>query len=286
MSRKNANIYFFAEGHGPPIVVLHGGPGLDHSYLLPPLEPLKQKHRLIFYDQRCSGQSGGETTAEEVSLDRFQSDLEALRKGLDLDQFTLLGHGWGALLALHYAARHPQHLRSLILVCPMPVTVHARQLYAQRSIQARSAEEQEALAKLASSEGVLRGKTDAINAYFALWFRSHFADPAQADQLPFTFHAHTAKNSLLVLSLMLRDLEKVNVDQELPKVTVPTLIVAGDSDLVPVEEAEQLRSALPNAQLAVMQHVGHFPFIESPEALFAHIEEFLSRQSTKPEQRP
>lgn len=286
MSRKRANIYFFAEGHGPPIVVLHGGPGLDHSYLLQPLEPLKRKHRLIFYDQRCSGQSGGEATAEEVSLDRFQSDLEALRKGLDLDPFTLLGHGWGALLALYYAARHPQHLRSLLLVCPMPITVQARQLYAQRSIQARSSEEQETLAKLAGSEGVLRGKPDAINAYFTLWFRSHFADPAQADQLQFAFNANTAKNSLLVLSLLLRDLEKVNVAQELPEITVPTLIVAGDSDLVSVEDAEQLQSALPNAQLAVMQHVGHFPFIESPEALFALIEDFLHRQSTNPEQRP
>src|SRR2546425_8806450 len=106
-------------GDGPPVVVLHGGPGAHHDYLLPQYDLLARRRTLLYYDQRGGGRSpvGRDTP---VGWREDVADLEALRRHWSIDRLTLLGYSWGGLLALLYWLEHPEQVERLALVSPAP----------------------------------------------------------------------------------------------------------------------------------------------------------------------
>ena len=106
-------------GAGEPIVVVHGGPLLEHGYLLEHLEPLAEDYELIFYDQRLSGRSAARADPGSIRLATLVDDIEALREALELGRIHLMGHSWGGMLAMRYAIAHPDNLRSLLLLDSM-----------------------------------------------------------------------------------------------------------------------------------------------------------------------
>ena len=106
-----------AEAAGDTVVVLHGGWGAEHAYLLDPLLPLADGTRFVFYDQRGSLRSPAPDST--ISLGRLVADLEALREDLGLGQMTLAAHSMGNHLAYAYLAAHPERVRGLVLVGPV-----------------------------------------------------------------------------------------------------------------------------------------------------------------------
>src|SRR5262245_5426872 len=117
-----ASLYARAIGQGPPVVVLHGGPDFDQRYLLPDLDRLADGFRLIYYDQRGRGRSAEGVRPEDVTLASDVEDIERVRQHFRLEAPALLGHSWGAALALEYALRHPTRASRLILMNPAPVS--------------------------------------------------------------------------------------------------------------------------------------------------------------------
>ena len=96
---NDVQLYYKIIGEGEPIVVLHGGPGFDHNHMLPFVE-LANDYKVIFYDQRATGNSTGNVDVNSITVDNFVEDLEGLRKKLNLGRVTLVGHSWGAMLAM------------------------------------------------------------------------------------------------------------------------------------------------------------------------------------------
>ncbi len=92
-------IYYVEFGKGPPLMVVHGGPGADHTYFLPWLLPLARTHRLIFIDERGSGQSERLQDASKYTVENMADDVEAVRVALGLGKISLLGHSYGGVLA-------------------------------------------------------------------------------------------------------------------------------------------------------------------------------------------
>lgn len=117
-----ASLYARAIGQGQPIIVLHGGPDFDHGYLLPDLDRLKDAFRLIYYDQRGRGRSADHVRPEDVTLASDVADLDTVSRHFRLDAAALLGHSWGAVLALEYGVRHPTRVSHLILMNPAPAS--------------------------------------------------------------------------------------------------------------------------------------------------------------------
>jgi len=108
-------IYYVEFGKGQPLVVLHGGPGADHTYFLPWLLPLARTHRLIFIDERGSGRSERLQDASKYTIENMAGDVEAVRVALNLGKIDLLGHSCGGVLAEAYALKYQQNLNHLIL---------------------------------------------------------------------------------------------------------------------------------------------------------------------------
>ena len=111
---RDVSLFVKVMGQGYPLVLMHGGPSLDHTTLLP-LEPLADQYTLIFYDHRCNGRSEG-ADASTMTMDNLTADADALRQELGYDQWIVLGHSFGGNVALEYALRYPQRLSRLILM--------------------------------------------------------------------------------------------------------------------------------------------------------------------------
>ena len=118
-------------GSGPPTVVLHGGPGAHHDYLLPGFDALAKGRELIYYDQRGGGRSPV-SRETPVGWREQVADLEALRQVWRLEQLSLAGYSWGGLLALLYTVEFPDRVARLALVSPAPAWREARVEFERR----------------------------------------------------------------------------------------------------------------------------------------------------------
>src|SRR2546430_823730 len=112
-------------GSGPRVVVLHGGPGAHHDYLLPQYDLLAKRRELFYYDQRGGGQS---PVSRDTPVGWWEhvADLDALRLHLGTERLTLCGYSWGGLLAVLYLLEHPEHIERLALVSPASLTLTYR----------------------------------------------------------------------------------------------------------------------------------------------------------------
>ena len=111
---RDVSLFVQVVGQGNPLLLMHGGPGLDHTDLLP-LQPWADQFTLIFYDHRCNGSSAG-AAVESMTWENLTADAEALRQTLGFDKWTVLGHSFGGNVALEYALRYPSSLSHLVLM--------------------------------------------------------------------------------------------------------------------------------------------------------------------------
>src|SRR5215472_11858336 len=108
-------LYVKTVGHGPPLVVVHGGPGASHDYLLPNLYRLATSYRLVFIDERGSGRSPRLEDPKQYTVEKMADDVEAVRAALNLGKIALLGHSYGGVVVQAYAFKYQVNLSHLIL---------------------------------------------------------------------------------------------------------------------------------------------------------------------------
>lgn len=173
---ENARLYYRETGQGKPVIVLHGGPDFDHSYLLPEMDRLADSFHLIYYDQRGRGKSAGNVQPGDVTMWSEVEDLERARGYFGLDSVTLLGHSWGALLAMEYALRHPRQVSGMILINPAPAYREDYRVFRQDRLR-RAPEDMERLEALRSDARYQEGDSDTVAAYYRIHFRAALRRP-------------------------------------------------------------------------------------------------------------
>ncbi len=271
-----ARLFYRALGEGPPVLVLHGGPAMEHSYLLPGLEPLARERRLVFYDQRGSGRSEAPLDSASITLENFLADIDSVRAALGHERVTLLGHSWGGLLAVLYASSRPERVRSLVLMSTIEPGQRYRTETAERQRAAQSPEDSAAISELVASEAFQRRDRDAVNQLYRLSFRSSLADPRRAEELPVSFTERTARAAGTLPALLLGPVAPYDYWDRLPEITAPTLVVHGADDPIPPDMAREVAEKIPDARVVVLDDAGHFPFLEAPDTLFGAIRAFLA----------
>ena len=273
---SGARLYYESIGRGDPIVVVHGGPGMDHAYLRPGMDPLATTHRVVFFDQRGGGRTEGEANSRTVTLDLFIADITALADSLRLGRFTLVGHSFGGLVAMHYAARHPERLRALVLMN----TVEPGRKYTipmtDMMMKRRTAEDQAETQRLMQSDAMKRRDTSAVNAMLRLSFRSLFADRARADQLRLSLDPRTVNNMANVATNLIRSMGTFDFWPVAARIASPTLIIQGAEDAMPLQMLRELQQTIPGSELVLVNDAGHFPYIEQPGPTFAAIRRFIA----------
>lgn len=258
------------------MLVVHGGPGMDHSYFLPQMEALAQDRQLIFYDQRASGRSSDQGVPGIYSVEGLVGDLEGVRESLELEKVHLMGHSWGAWVALQYAIRYPGRLRSLILVSPGNPSSDTREaenaLLAARMTREDSLE----MTALMATEAFQEKTPEALADWYRIMYRPTFHDPNKVDQLTLAFEpGHYEKAQ--ALNEMNMDPQYISYDLKpfLHLIKCPVLLIYGESDPMKDLSGPTLETYLLKSKKVVLPESGHFPFVEQPEAFMEAVEAFL-----------
>lgn len=258
-------------GDGPPVVVLHGGPGAHHDYLLPGFDRLATGRTLIYYDQRGGGRSAVPRDVP-VGWREQVADLEALRQLWGLEQLALVGYSWGGLLALLYALEHPDRVSHLALVSPAPCWRAARAEFESR-FAARSAAPRIAAmrAELAASGLKDRDPEAYRRRLFELSVAGYFHDPGKVGDLtPFRVTGRTQQD-------VWESLGDFDLRPRLGSLRVPAIVLHGDDDPIPAESAETLARGL-GAPFHLLPDCGHVPQVEALERFTELLDGFLPRR--------
>lgn len=283
-------IYYVEFGQGQPLVVLHGGPGADHTYFLPWLLPLARTHRLVFIDERGSGQSERLQDVTKYTIENMADDVEAVRVALHLGKIDLLGHSCGGVLAEAYALKYQQNLRHLILNSTFASTREMNEVLA-REKAAMPADKLARLNELEQAGLFGKGAPWEHGRYPAeyetlAWGWGYFpflygARPA-ADYDPATGNAPTnwelyremwGSHGEFVIDGNLKSVEWVD---RLPTIHVPTLIVVGDHDECDPSLSKEMHEKIAGSKLAIIPNAGHMNFIDQPEMWQKAVGGFLS----------
>jgi proline iminopeptidase len=283
-------IYYVEFGKGPPLVVLHGGPGADHSYFLPWLLPLARTHRLIFIDERGSGKSERLEDTSKYTIEAMADDVEAVRVALNLGKIDLLGHSCGGVLAEAYALKYQEHLSHLILNSTFPSTTEMNAVLAREKAAMSPAK----LARINELEqDGLFGKGEIwehgrySDEYEKLaWGPGYFPflygarpdssyDPAQGNA-PTNWELYRemwGSHGEFIIDGNLKSVEYVD---RLPTIYVPTLVMAGDHDECDPSLAREMHEKIAGSKLVILPNAGHMNFVDQPQMWQKAVEGFLA----------
>ncbi len=265
---RGVDIFERRIGSGPPTVVLHGGPGAHHDYLLPGFDALARGRELIYYDQRGGGRSPASREAP-VGWQEQVADLEELRMVWRQEQLTLVGYSWGGLLALLYAIEYPQRVVRLALVSPAPAWRSARIEFERRFAERNLAPNlQRQRAEL--RESGLRERDPAAYAQrlFELSVAAYFHNPDRARELtPFRVTGRTQQE-------VWASLGDYDLRPAVSRLSIPTVVLHGASDPIPLEAAQTLAELL-GAEFHPLPECGHVPYVEARDEFVRLVDGFL-----------
>lgn len=280
ISVNDGKLFYRKVGKGFPLIVLHGGPGLDQDYLLPQLYKLAENNLVIFYDQRGSGRSLDTKLNEQyLNTHQFVEDLENLRKSLGIDKFILMGHSWGGFLAMHYAIEHQDHLVGLILLNTAPADSKGIKAF-KDEFELRTKNIRDDIKPLFAYDEFKALNASQISDLNRKLYSVYFYNPDKAKELSLNFHVASAQSGFKVMEVMLKTswLQlNTNLFPNLKTLKVPTFILHGKQDIIPAWTAKEINDAIPHSEIIVLDHCGHFPYIEQPAQFFSEVNNFLHK---------
>ena len=281
----NAELYAREVGKGTAIIVLHGGPDFDHSYLLPEMDRLSDSYHLIYYDQRGRGRSADGVKPEDVTLASDIADIEKIRQYYHLDSVVLLGHSWGTVLALEYALRYPGRVSHLILINPAPASTDDYKQLRNDWLQKRAADMERRKA-IADTAAYKEADPDAVIAYYRIHFKPALARQEDYEKLISRMQAAFIQQgnagilkARAVESRLMSETFAAPEYDLLPKIKtvhIPTLVISGDHEFIPSSTTEHISRAIPNSRLVTLKDCGHFTYLECPVAVREQIDLFFA----------
>lgn len=264
-----AKLWTSVSGSGPPLLLCHGGPGL-WDYFEPVAQMVNDLATVHRWDQRGCGRSSGDGP---YTLARSVADIEDLRRQMQLDRWAVLGHSWGATLALQYALAHPSRVSGLIYLSGVFGSAWRPAYKAERlrrldTVQRGRFLELDARARSPEED----------RAYVILSWSTDFADRNTAFDLAETLLDGGFEPNYECNRALMAESDAIDESPLLERCRsfdVPVLIAHGAEDTRPVWALNPLVAALPRARLVVLEDVGHLPWLEHPERLQRELRQFL-----------
>jgi proline iminopeptidase len=256
----------------PVRYALHGGPGLDHTYLRPWLDGLARDASLVYIDLRGHGRSSPPPDGDGYTIAGAADDLAALAAARSDPPLDIIAHDFGAAVALALAARHPATVRRLVLVSPLRDATQVRAV-AERSRVALGDEGWRRVLALTTAQGTLRDARSLPELFRRLgpmWWHQPPSDAVIAGMARRMVYRPESDAGFL------QAIRRWDGRMAAADVRCPVRVVAGASDrtFLPAE-SRALADALPHGSYAQVAAAGHLPFIEQSAAFLRATEEFL-----------
>jgi proline iminopeptidase len=263
----------YGQPGAPKLLVLHGGPGADHRYMLPQMLHLGEKYDLLFYDQRGGGQSKSDTRIP-ITWQTHVEDLGAVVAEFGLDPLSIVGYSWGALLGLLYAIEHRKnpHLTApyrMALINPAPLTREYRRQFEAEFARRQASPPIQRLRDELVASGLRERDPEAYRQRaFELSVAGYFSDPHKATDLtPFRVVGRVQQS-------VWESLGDFNLIRDLKGIKIPSIVIHGRDDPIPLASSSEAARAL-ETKLVVLDACGHVPYVEQPSKLFAALDPFL-----------
>jgi len=266
-SINGTEIHVESVGSGPPLLLMHGGLGLDHTYFRPYFDQLADQATVIYYDHRGNGLSAQPSDySTGLTFDHLVADAVGVIDEFGFEKATILGHSYGGFIAQKVAAAHPDRLSGLVLVGTVPA-------FDYQPAPSGTDEQLAAFGRLFSEPAPDDSVWQSLwNTILPMYFHQWDADEAARidNETKYVAQAWNTAAGLLAT---------YNTLDDLPNINVPALCIGGAHDFItpPGPGVVRLADMLPDAELAIYDYSGHYPFIEEQAGFFRQLREFLSR---------
>ena len=276
---EGGKIWYRIDGEGDktPVLLLHGGPG-SSSFYLEPLKELSQDRPVIFIDQLGCGRSTRITDTTLMTIEKNVEQLEQVRKALKLEKFYLYGHSWGTMLGMDYYVKYPKGIQGLIFSSPLFSTKiwtdDADTLIATLPEATQKAIRESERQKNYENEAY----KEAMNVYYKAYVRRSDKSKSQQDTAA-KFFGENVYNFMWGPSEFTATGNLLNYNRlkDLPKITVPTLLTAGEYDEARPSSVRYYTSLIPGAQFKEIPQAAHSTMMDNPKEYIGVLREFLKK---------
>ena len=249
----------------PTVLLLHGGPGFDHSIFKPAFSGLADIAQLVYFDHRGNGRSDRDK-AEHWNLAQWGDDVHAFCERLEIERPIVFGESFGGMVAMSYATRHPEHPSKLILAST------AAKMRPDRSIKVF-----ERLGGKEAADVARRFFDDPSPAVMPQFIEKCLPLYNQKPQNP-EWIARSLQNCELTSFFVAGEIRTFDLLPDLGRIKCPTLITIGDMDpITPIENSEDIAAAIPVglARLERFKNAGHGVQRDNPEGFDRVLREFI-----------
>lgn len=267
-------IHYRIFGTGKPLLVINGGPGMNSNGFETLAKKLCNDRQVILYDQRGTGLSKlPELSPKTVSMQLMVDDIESLRQSLKIERWDVLGHSFGGMLASYYATVHPKAIDHLILSSSGGIDLGLLD-YVNKSINDKlSNTERDSLAywnkRIADGDTTHTARLGRGRNLAPAYLQNRKFIPVLAQRL-------TQGNAQLN-QLIWDDLQRISFDcaPKLRQFNRPTLIIQGKQDIISAETAERAHRAIPHSTVLLLDHCGHYGWLDTDTEYLSAIDRFL-----------
>lgn len=273
----NSKLHYKTFGSGQPILIINGGPGMNcegFGYIADEIS--KFGYQTIIYDQRGTGKSTVEKIdREHITMDLMVQDMENLRKHLNIEKWTILGHSFGGMLAAYYTSKHPDAVEKIIFSSSGGINMNFTK-YAQKRIADNLTKIQKDsvdfyAAKINNGDNSLKTKKLRAKYLANAYVFDKTKAPIIAERL---IQANFDINSIVFQNLINTNFDCSDKFKNFKK---PVLILQGENDIISIETAQEIKTAFPNSELITMKNCGHYGWLDAKDVYFNAVKRFLKR---------
>jgi len=256
-SHDQTKLHVSEIGSGEPIVILAGGPGFNAVYMETVIENLSNRYKCVVLDQRGTGKSLlSQVDSTTLTMTNYVNDIEAIREHLKLEQIKVIGHSWGGMLAMEYASRRPDNIKSLILLNPGGPTGKFFTYYGDNIYMRLHKEDIKEADMLNSSgkstfsaifPGYFFDREKGLEAKNKIDFDSWFGQPGGIMGIAFSNYISSQS-------------QRVN---NLKKYKGKISIILGRQDPIGASTVFEIKNILPQSEINFIEKCGHFPWLEN-----------------------
>ncbi|MGH2517197.1 MAG: alpha/beta fold hydrolase [Ktedonobacterales bacterium] len=272
-----ARIFYQPAGResGYPLIVLHGGPGFDHTEMSPWLDSLGDTFRLLYVDERGQGRSD-RVEPSTLTLTRFAEDVTKLARELDLTRYALLGHSFGSFITLAHAVELGDATHYVISGGTASFTKTAPEIETNLA-----AFEPTELREQVTQSWALEPQSKTDDDVDRLWKMQapfHFYRTDTAAYRRYMAESDKTVYSPEVLAYFAENAYPIEYEDRLATVSKPALVITGQHDRTCTPRAaRELHAGIPGSELVILPDAGHMTFVEQPGMYFAAVRDFFAR---------
>lgn len=277
--QSNFTTYYQTFGEGEPILIINGGPGMNSNGFADMAKSISQLgYKTIIYDQRGTGKSVLEKSdSSTITMDLMTTDIEDLRKKLNIDKWTVLGHSFGGLLACHYFSKYPESVNKLIFSSSAGVNLNFAN-YLNEQIQKNLTKQQR------DSLSFYQNKIAAGDTSFQTRSKkSEIVANAYVYNKKYTklIAGRLMEMNWAVNGIVFQNLVNINYNykNKFTKSTIPVLVIQGQNDIIKTETGQEIKNSFGNAKIKLLKNCGHYGWLDNPTEYFGTIKTFLKNET-------